>query len=150
MPLIHGFSPFAIFPHAISKKGLRKSPKPAERNSSKEAVAEINAYIAIRDLYLAEAEEVTTDTTLYRARVANDLVATYLKPARSPYEAQHLPEADAVGERKRCEVVKVRIADLACAAVSASERAGAGLTATAPKSLALPTGVDGQRPSLQI
>ena len=125
MRLIHGLSPLAIFPHVISKKGLRKSPKPAERNSSKETVAEINAYIAIRDMYLAEAEEVTTDTTLHRVCVANDLVATYLKPARSPYEAQHLPEADAARERKRCEAVKVRIAELACAAVSAHEHAGA-------------------------
>jgi hypothetical protein len=122
MRLIHGLS---LFPHAVSKEGLRKSPKPAERNSSKETVAEINAYIAIRDMYLAEAEEVTTDTTLHRVCVANDLVATYLKPARSPYEAQHLPEADAARERKRCEAVKVRIAELACAAVSAHEHADA-------------------------
>jgi hypothetical protein len=113
MRLTHGLNPFAFLPNAISKKRAQPSPPPEERTSSKEAIAEINAYIAIRDMYLTEAEEVTTEARLHRVSVANDLVATYLKPARSPYEDQHLPEADAARERKRCEAVKARIAKLA-------------------------------------
>src|SRR5438105_4107184 len=35
-----------------------------------------------------------------------------LPPARSPYDAQYLPETDAVRERKRCEAVRNRIAQL--------------------------------------
>ena len=76
------------------------------------SVAEINAYIAIRDQLLAEAEELHSSTKLASTALANDFVEGCLKPARSPYEAQFLPESDAVRERKRCEVVRERIAEL--------------------------------------
>ena len=56
-------------------------------------VAEINAYIAIRDQLLAE-------------------VLGCLQPARSPYEPQSLAETDAIRERQRCEIVRSRIAQL--------------------------------------
>src|SRR6266550_9354600 len=69
------------------------------------SVAEINAYIAIRDQLLAEAEEVPTSAKLASTGLANDFVQGCL-PARSPYEAQCLPEADAIRERKRCEAVR--------------------------------------------
>ena len=121
MRLTHGLNPFAKVPDNISKKRGAKPASPAERGSSKEAITEINSYIAIRDMYLAEAEEVTTEERLHRVTVANDLVASYVKPARSPYEAQHLPEADAARERKRCEHVKSRIAELANAVIDTSE-----------------------------
>jgi len=75
-------------------------------------VAEINAYIAIRDQLLAEAEEVRTASKLASTGLANDFVQGCLQPARSPYEAQFLPETDAVRERKRCEAVRNRIAQL--------------------------------------
>ena len=71
---------------------------------------EIQAYGVIRDLALAEAEKMTNTLNLERARIANDFVENSLKPARSPYEAQHLPEGDAARERQRCEAVKVRLA----------------------------------------
>jgi hypothetical protein len=71
---------------------------------------EIRAYGVIRDLALAEAEKVTNTLNLQRARIANDFVENALKPVRGPYEAQHLPEGDAVRERQRCEAVKVRLA----------------------------------------
>jgi hypothetical protein len=79
---------------------------------SEHAIAEINAYIAIRDNLIAEAEETATSGTLKRAGLANDLVETCLKPARTPYEAQCLPDADAVRERKRCAAVRARIIEL--------------------------------------
>ena len=76
------------------------------------AIEEINAYMAIRDSLLAQAEALTTPSVLKRANLVNDFVETCLRPARSPYEAQCLPEADAVRERRRCQAVKIRIAEL--------------------------------------
>jgi hypothetical protein len=70
---------------------------------------EIQAYATIRDLALAEAEKITNSLNLERARIANDFVENALKPSRTPYEAQHLPEGDAARERQRCEAAKVRL-----------------------------------------
>jgi hypothetical protein len=70
---------------------------------------EIRAYGTIRDLALAEAEKVTNSLNLERARIANEFVENSLKPARTPYESQHLLEGDATRERQRCEAVKVRL-----------------------------------------
>ena len=99
-----------------STKSTFRTPSPAldsgEDARSEYAVAEINACIAIRDNLIAEAEETATSGTLKRAGLANDLVETCLKPARTPYEAQCLPDADAVRERKRCAAVRARIAEL--------------------------------------
>ncbi|PYL54766.1 MAG: hypothetical protein DMF29_05685 [Verrucomicrobia bacterium] len=75
-------------------------------------VAEINAYIAIRDQLLAEAEEIGTASKLASTILANDFVLGCLQPARSPYEAQSLAETDAIRERQRCEIVRSRIAQL--------------------------------------
>jgi hypothetical protein len=80
------------------------------------SITEINAYIAIRDQLLAEAEEVRTKAKLSSAALANDFVLGCLQPVRSPYEAQCLPETDAVPERQRCEAVRDRIAQLRDAA----------------------------------
>ena len=76
------------------------------------SVAEINAYIAIRNDLLAEAEELRTPAKLDSAALANDFVLGCLRPARPPHEAQCLAETDAVLERKRCEVVRGRLAEL--------------------------------------
>ena len=70
---------------------------------------EIRAYATIRDLALTEAEKTPSRLNLERARIANEFVENNLKPARAPYEAQHLPEGDAARERQRCEAVKVRL-----------------------------------------
>jgi hypothetical protein len=86
--------------------------KPPPRNPTKHAHAEIHAYIAIRDRLLTEAEEVPNNSALRRVVIANDVVEIFLKPARKPYEAQHLPEDEAIHERERCEAVKNRIAEL--------------------------------------
>jgi hypothetical protein len=99
---------------------LRSSPVPSkkeERTSAKKAastyiVDEINAYISIRDGLLLEAEQLMTRAKIDSAAVANDFVITCLRPPRPPYEAQCLPKADAARERKRCEQVNARIAEL--------------------------------------
>ena len=93
----------------VAPKARQAKPTSA---GSPEAIAEINAYIAIRDELFAEAEQLRTPAKLASATVANDVVQGYLRPARSPYEAQSLPEPDAARERKRCEFVRGRIAQL--------------------------------------
>ncbi|MBA2430575.1 MAG: hypothetical protein H0V56_00490 [Chthoniobacterales bacterium] len=80
--------------------------------SSPEAVAEIHAYIAARDLALAEAEGQPTNATLTRAAIANELVENCTRPARFSYRAQSLPVAEASREQSRCEAVKARLAQL--------------------------------------
>jgi hypothetical protein len=91
-----------------------KVVQPARWTSTRHAMStyvadEIQAYATIRDLALAEAEKATNTLNLERARIANEFVENTLKPAKSPYEAQHLPEGDAARERQRCEAVKVRL-----------------------------------------
>ena len=113
MQVTHGLHPGATFLESVFGKRRRKPARPIPAEGSNMAVAEIAAYIAIRDRYLAEAEESPTEDALHRARIANDLVRSYVKPARSPYQAQYLPEADAVIERKRCEIAQGRITALA-------------------------------------
>ena len=76
------------------------------------SIAEINAYIAIRDQLLDEAEKLHSSTKLASTQLANDFVEGCLKPARSPYEAQCLPEPDAIRERQRCEAVRERLTEL--------------------------------------
>ena len=100
------------------------STKPSAKAKSRQAttltsafgsvysVDEINAYIAIRDELLAEAEELHTSAKLAATELANDFVFGCLNPARAPYEAQCLPEGDAIRERKRCEAVRNRIEQL--------------------------------------
>jgi len=96
----------------ISARQHQVSTRTGERQATNHAEEEIHAYIAIRDLLLAEAEETPTNSTLHRATIANDVVEVFLKPARAPYEAQYLPENEARVERERCETVKHRIGDL--------------------------------------
>jgi hypothetical protein len=97
---------------AIPEKPQRKSTKATDPVALKYAIDEINAYIAIRDNLFAEAEETATNAILHRLCLANDFVQSCLKPARSPYEIQFLPEQDADRERKRCAAIRARIAQL--------------------------------------
>lgn len=99
---------------SIVRPTFKRSPKAASWSSTRHAMStyiadEIRAYATIRDLALAEAEKLTNSLNLERARIANEFVEHALKPARSPYENQHLPEGDAARERQRCEAVKVRL-----------------------------------------
>src|SRR5438067_11061873 len=90
-------------PESGSKKAAHRKIDP------KRAIEEIQSYIAIRDGLLAEAEKSKSSDALRRVSIANDFVASCLQPARAPYEAQFLPEADATRERKRCQAVRERI-----------------------------------------
>ncbi len=87
-------------------------PKTVERKEPSRAITEIRAFIAIRDNLLAEAEKSKAKAKLDSVTVANEFVQSCLKPARSPYQAQCLPESEAARERKRCEVVKHRVTKL--------------------------------------
>ena len=100
-----------------TKPESKLAPTLSSEFGSAYSIAEINAYIAIRDQLLSEAEEVHTSAKLASTTLANDFVEGCLKPARSPYEAQCLPESDAARERKRCEAVRARIAQLRGSAV---------------------------------
>lgn len=92
-----------------SAKPVARPPAPTETSSVAE---EIFSFIAVRDLLLAEAEELTTEASLHRVWMANEFAERCLEPARPPYQAQSLPEAEAVYERRRCKTIKVRIAEL--------------------------------------
>jgi hypothetical protein len=70
-----------------------------QSQNSEYVIGEINAFIAIRDELLAEAEEAKTESKLESLIVANNFVESVLTPARSPYEVQFLPEPDAKRER---------------------------------------------------
>jgi hypothetical protein len=101
----------------LDRRTTREKSQPRQATAtvpvaSKYAIDEINAYIAIRDNLLSEAEATTTNAILRRLSLANDFVQSCLKRARSPYEAQSLPESDGARERERCEAVKIRIAEL--------------------------------------
>jgi predicted P-loop ATPase len=104
--------PLAISSTKPSKTKSRQATTLTSAFGSVYSVDEINAYIAIRDELLAEAEELHTSAKLAATELANDFVFGCLKSARAPYEAQCLPESDAVRERKRCEIVRGRIAEL--------------------------------------
>jgi hypothetical protein len=96
----------------VTKPEAKAAPTLSSAFGSAYSVAEINAYIAIRDQLLSEAEELHNSAKLASITLANDFVEGCLKPARTRYQAQYLPESDAVRERKRCEAVRTRIAQL--------------------------------------
>jgi len=104
--------PLASSPIKFPSRSKLRKTRSARRIGSLNVIAEIKAYIAIRDGLLAEAEELKTQAKIDSLAVANEFVQSCLKAARLPYESQYLPEADAAGERKRCGAVRSRIAEL--------------------------------------
>ena len=99
----------------ISTKPAKRESRPAPISpdfGSVYSVTEINAYIAIRDQLLDEAEKLHSTEKVASTALANDFVEGCLKPARSPYEGQCLPESDAIRERQRCEAVRERLTQL--------------------------------------
>lgn len=105
----------ATLPSRRASKGptLKPTSRPSATHPDSRAVAEeIFSFIAARDLLLAEAEELPTEASLHRVWMANEFAERCLEPARPPYAAQTLPEAEAVFERRRCQTVKARIAEL--------------------------------------
>lgn len=95
-----------------ASKNFRQSITEMEPLGSQHASSEINAYIAIREDLLAEAEQVPTCAKLDSVAVANDFVETCLRSPRPAYKAQHLPPVEAISEQKRCEEVRDRIVQL--------------------------------------
>jgi hypothetical protein len=95
-------------------KRFQSPPKFSSLNEtgSKEASDEIQAYVAIRDLLLSDAEVTTTAESLRRATIANEFVETCLRPPRSPYEAQSLEQRQAARELERCRAAQMRLATL--------------------------------------
>jgi len=113
MQTIHAPIPLlALFPGAQAPQFSKTLPQPVVHDSSPYAIEEINAYAAIRDDLLAEAEEVPTRAKLESVTVANNFVETCLQSAHPAYQAQNLRGADADRERKRCGDVKNRVAEL--------------------------------------
>jgi hypothetical protein len=104
--------PLASSPIKFPSRSKLRKARPPTRIGSLNVIAEIKAYIAIRDDLLAEAEQLKTPAKIDSLAVANDFVQSCLKAARPPYESQYLPEADALRERKRCQAVRSRIAEL--------------------------------------
>jgi hypothetical protein len=102
--------PSTVIPSKTHKKTSR--PQSYAKRIPLYAAKEINAYIEIRDQLLAEAEKTRSAEKFDSVLIANDFVAGCLKPARSPYELQCLPEAQAEEERKRCAAVNNRVAIL--------------------------------------
>jgi hypothetical protein len=95
------------------RRAKTRPAKPSAAASSNDAAAEeIYAFIAMRDLLLAEAEDATTETSLHRLWMANEFAERCLEPARPPYQAQTLPPAEAARERQRCKAIKLRISEL--------------------------------------
>ena len=99
----------SVFQQTISPARTRTAPS---NKVSAEAIEEINAYIAIRDRAVLDAERIPTRGTVDRALLANEFVESCLRPARAPYQAQSLPEASAANERQRCVAAKARLAQL--------------------------------------
>ena len=92
-----------------SQKTMRKSPAaPASDTAS----VEIHSFLAARDLLLRQAEANPTGSNLRRACAANEFADSCLRPARSPYQAQALPEPEAARERLRCNAARVRLVHL--------------------------------------
>ncbi len=73
-----------FLPRKTSQKHLPQPTKPSEFRMTSYVVDEINAYVAIRDIALAEAEKDPSSVNMERVRIANDFVENCLKPARSP------------------------------------------------------------------
>ena len=98
-----------------STSSAKRESRPASLTptfGSAYSVAEINAYIAIRDQLLDEAEKLHSSAKVASTALANDFVEGCLKPGRSPYETQCLPESDVAHERQRCEAIRARLEKL--------------------------------------
>jgi hypothetical protein len=102
-----------------NRESVTSSPAP----HSSCAIDEINAYIAVRDSQLTQAEQAATLENLRRVEIANAFVESCLNPAQSPYEAQNFPKTSARFERKRCEVIKNRVAELRAALAGKAQAA---------------------------
>lgn len=97
---------------ASAFRNFRQSITETGEVASQYAIAEINAYITIRDDLLEEAGKVPTCAKLDSVAVANDFVETCLRPPRPSYKTQHLSQAEAAREQMRCNQIRERIVEL--------------------------------------
>ncbi len=102
----------ATLPHRRSKTRPLKSAPTTASPPKKNAAEEIHAFLAVRDILLAEAEDEPNEVNIHRLWMANDFAERCLEPARPPYEAQALANGESVRERQRCKAIKMRIAEL--------------------------------------
>jgi hypothetical protein len=102
----------ALNPRNRSNNYRQPATSAAPPNAGQYAIEEINAYIAVRNGLLKEAEQTPTEASLDRLTLANNFVATCLRPARHPYILQSIPNIDAVPELKQCHSIEGRIAKL--------------------------------------
>lgn len=104
----------ATLPHRKTRRisPAKSAARLAAPTDNHAVVEEIFSFIAVRDLLLAEAEEMTTEASLHRVWMANEFAERCLEPSRPPYQAQSLPDAEATFERHRCKTVKLRLAEL--------------------------------------
>lgn len=118
------FKPMTLIQASASKNFLQSITVVNKPTGANDPVAEINAFIAIREELLAEAEEVPTFAKLDSVSVANDFIETCLQQTQPAYKSQQLDPADGARERQRCCEVKARIVEL---------RARAGTGTRAPR-----------------
>jgi hypothetical protein len=96
-----------------NRKNDQKSATAVTRqNASRYAIDEINAYIAVRDGLLEEAEQNPTGVGIERLILANNFVANCMRPTCHPYITQCLPDVDSVRELKQCHAVDAQIVKL--------------------------------------
>ncbi len=111
-PALSHFMQATLPLHQPAIFATKTKAKTVELPTASCASDEIHSYLGVRDLMLSEAETVPNEANLHHAWMANEFAEKCLRPVRSPYEAQSLPEAEATRERGRCKAVKVRIAEL--------------------------------------
>ena len=98
--------------HQPAMNSQKTMPQTPAAPTAERASVEIHSYLAVRDLLFRETDANPTELNLRRAGAANEFAESCLRPARSPYQAQALPEAEAARERLRCRAVKMRLAQL--------------------------------------
>jgi hypothetical protein len=110
-----------IFSRGIARSAARRpATSPYRAEGSAEASTEIQAYMSARDMALSEAERGPSDLSLNRAFLANEIVERCLKFARTPYQAQCLPEGETSRAQGRCEAVKHRLQQLRSCVLAAA------------------------------
>jgi len=90
-----------------------KLTQPTEQKPRQYILDEINAYVAIRDMRVAAAEQDATPANIRQATLANNFVEICLSRPQIVYASQYLPEASASFERQRCAKIKELLATLA-------------------------------------
>ena len=110
----------ALSPRKTDSKKSRTPATVNRPNTSQYAIDEINAYMAVRDGLLEEAEQNPTEASIHRLVLANDFVKNCLGPARDPYITQCLPKVDAVRELQHCQTIEARMVKIRASVIKAA------------------------------